>query len=123
MKQRTEELKKSDIVEETRDEKDEKSNVVELKLLTGGKGPPGNDWLSGLDDGSVFLTRPSSHQFDKPWMEEYHISARSEQGMVCLYSNLNQEAYIWVDPVRFSRVMELVEVLQHGTSNWTNRDG
>lgn len=122
MNGRTEELKKKDTIQE---ETEEKSNVVPFKLeiLTGGKGPPGNDWLSPLPEGTVFLTRPSDPRFDKPWMEEYHISTRTEQGMVCLHSNLNQEAYIWVDPVRFCRVMELIEVLQHGTGDWPDRDG
>lgn len=123
MNGRTEELKKKDTIQE---ETEEKSNVVPFKLevVTGGKGPPGNDWLSELPDSTIFLTRPSSPQFDKPWGEEYHISNRSESGnWICLYSNLNQEAYIWVESKRFSRVMELAEILRYGTGDWPDRDG
>ena len=117
MNGRTEELKENEITEETQEEKDE-SNVVPFRVITGGKGPPGNDWLSELPDGSIFLTRPSSPQFDKPWGEEYHISNRSASGnWICLYQNLNQEAYIWVETKRFSRMMELAELLRYGTGD------
>ncbi len=84
-----------------------------LSVVTGGKSPPGSNWLSGLKKGSVFLCRPLAHK-DKPFLEEYHIVYQGEKSCK-LYTNLNQEGWFWVDPISFCGLMEKVEVLMEGT--------
>jgi hypothetical protein len=91
---------------------DASSNVVPWvpRVVTGGKGPPTGDWLSDLPDGTRFLCRPKQNQ-PMEVLACYEIIARSNKGIM-LYSDLNESRYFWIDPVLFSRVVELYEVLE-----------
>ena len=81
-----------------------------LRVLTGGKGPPeapSEDWLSKLSLGQWFLCKRKDNKIDVIlFMVKYKFTKN-----VLLYSNLNQEFKVIVDPVEFCKIHELSEVL------------
>jgi hypothetical protein len=94
--------------EEIIKEEEEEATIQPLKVIAGGKKPPGFNWLSGLEVGTVFLTRPYHHS-GKPFLDEYHVSYQEEHATQ-LYTNLNGEGYLWVDPIAFCGTMELIQI-------------
>jgi hypothetical protein len=69
----------------------------------------GDDWLSKLKDGTVFLSkRNNSAQL---FLDEWHVANTFNPGYYLLATNLNQEGFAWVPTAEFSRQMELVTVL------------
>jgi hypothetical protein len=95
------------------EDKEEKSNVLvpwKPRLITGGKGPTGNNWLAQLKVGSVFLVKPkASGGFA---LGQFHLLHRLDKACH-LMDNLStaQETHIWVDPAAFSSQFELVTIL------------
>jgi hypothetical protein len=90
-----------------------RANVVPLRTIIGGKGPPGSDWLSPLPDGTIFLARPIKHQ-GMPFLDMYRIANRSKRGIL-LDTILAKETSFWVDPIVFCRTIELFEILERGS--------
>lgn len=71
--------------------------------------------MSALPKGTIFLCRmrnTNSPEVLNPLLEEYHIiHKRTISTAILLYTNLNREEYIWVDPDRFCWRFELIEVI------------
>lgn len=98
----------------TMQEKEEdtvETNVVPLKLITGGK-PPTDNWLSGLPVRSSFLTRPKESK--GLVIKLYHVVAQRNRGTLLLDNDGPQEVYFWVPTQDFSNQMECFEVLHVG---------
>lgn len=103
-----------DIVGNAEDQEDEVNDRVQQQLyvVTGGKQPPGYNWLSEMEEGTTFLCRPlpiKGHG-KRPFLEEYHV-VHQFQYSTKLMTNLNEEVWIVVDPIGFCAIMELVEVI------------
>ncbi len=84
-------------------------NVLKFAPKTANKEPPGGDWLSSLKEGTIFLCG----LVNAPELQEFHI-IRNINTAVKLYSNINQEAYLWVRPKEFCKLYKLHEILQEG---------
>ena len=85
------------------------------KVIQGGKEPPdtpSNNWLIDLPEGTVFLCKKKYSGF---LLLEFHIIHNTVRATL-LYSNLNKEEYLWVDPSEFCSEFELVSVLFRGIS-------
>jgi hypothetical protein len=99
------------------DQEEEERNirkVPDLQLITGGKGPPNENWIVDLDIGTIFLYRTK----DKLHPNDVGVS-RAEvvhkyNTSTLLHDNLNQEQNYIVNNVLFSRAMKLLEVLERG---------
>lgn len=98
---------------------DEEDNVVSFeeakaRLATDGILPPSKNWLSSLEPGTVFLSRTvnSSQPSVDEWLVVYHSNA----GYTRLSGVIN-ELHIWADPVKWSRTMELLEILGKNTDD------
>jgi hypothetical protein len=99
------------LTEDFEEQKDKNvTNLWTPRVITGGKGPPGHNWLSGMKVGSVFLVKPkSSGGFA---LGQFHMLHKFDKACH-LMDNLtgSQETHIWVDPAIFSQQFELVIVL------------
>lgn len=95
----------------------------QLHVVTGDKEPPGYNWLSELTEYTVFLTRPYKHLVKErgPFLDEYHVVHQGKRSTK-LFTNLNQEGYLVVDPYEFCQRMELVEVVLRGELLEPTRD-
>jgi hypothetical protein len=84
----------------------------QLHVVAGDALPPGYNWLSELSEYTVFLTRPYKHLVKErgPFLDEYHVVHQGKRSTK-LFTNLNQEGYLVVDPYDFCQRMELVEVI------------
>ncbi len=86
-------------------------NVFPLRLLQGGKGGPPSNWLADLKAGDVFVARArASKDVD---YNMYRVVFRSLPQMVFLEWKFPDGKTLdyYVDPERFSRIMELGLVL------------
>lgn len=104
--ERNEELKES--------EKHDSDNVLpfERPVLSHGGDGGGDNWLSSLPEGTVFLSRRKTEQSVQ--LDQWHISVKWTKGAV-LYANIErQDVYMTIDMTRFSKQHELVEVLRKG---------
>lgn len=83
-----------------------------LALLQGGKGTV--NWLSKLPKGTVFLTR----QFNSLGFElvQFQIVEKSDDNVLLIIPNHSglPSTYVWVDPIKFSSLMEQKEILALG---------
>ena len=88
---------------------EEENKVVDLRLVPGGKEPtdPGN-WLSELEEGTVFLIR-DKHTADFN-LGLFHLIKKTDKS-VLLFTNVNTEIYTYVDPRRFCNKYVLHEIL------------
>lgn len=78
----------------------------QLYAVTGDKQPPGYNWLSELEPGTIFYCRPFDYKgFD---LSQFHVIYQGHR-FTMLYRNINGEQYIPVDPVKFCAIMELIE--------------
>lgn len=91
-------------LEELREEKPV-SNVVSLVAVGGGGS--GGPWLRDLDSGACFLARHG----DSAMLHEFWIVAKANRAMKLLAIKGDQETYMWVDPVKFSKEFSCYEVL------------
>lgn len=99
-----------DIPEEDLEEQEEK-RVVPLwkpKLITGGKGPPGHNWLSDLNEGTVFLVE--AKQSASFALGQFHLLHKLDNA-IHLMDNLQTETHIWVNPTKFCSQFNLVTIL------------
>jgi hypothetical protein len=106
-------MKKGDIESVDEQERQEKEGLIvpfKPRLITGGKGPSGQNWLSQLKVGSVFLVKPkASGGFA---LGQFHLLHKLDKACH-LMDNLTsaQETHLWVEPVAFSSQFELVTIL------------
>lgn len=108
-------MKSPQITPDPEENKEETPLIPQLYAVTGGKLPPGFNWLSGLKPGTSFLCRPFPKQGEpkRPFMEEYHVIAQFQHATKIL-TNLNEDIWLVVDPIGFCGIMELVEVILEG---------
>lgn len=106
----------------------EEENVLQLKLLPGGK--DGN-WLWNLNYSAVFLCRPKAQKMKNQFgavidveehnLMELHVDDKEPRGLcVCLFTNLNEENYTWVDSRLFSERFDLVCIRFEGFKDGTS---
>lgn len=100
------------------EDKEEKL-VHQLYAVTGDKEPPGYNWLSDMEEGTIFICRP--FKVKGPFMEEYHVAAQGLR-FTKLYTNLNQEQLFVVDPLKFCAIMEHVETIFPKTNKEEERE-
>jgi hypothetical protein len=101
----------TDRILEDEEQKDEDRLLLppKLKLLTGGKGPPGHDWLMDLDKGSVFLARPKDHKGFE--LTQYRLRFKFTKTALIRAYLPEREFSFYVDTKRFSTDMDLVELV------------
>lgn len=82
------------------EEKEEKDNIVSLKLIQGGKEPPstGSDWLSALEVGTVFFVQSKTNPMDFN-LGLFRVSKKEERVIMLQSPMLPKEIY--VNPIRF----------------------
>ena len=97
----------------------ENDNIIPFErahLLTGGKGPPNDTWLTKIEPGTTILVqkRPFQGQPREALCMEYTVVRHEEDTelktkVTLLYSDLNPpEMYIWVNSLEFSKITDLV---------------
>lgn len=89
------------------------SSIPNLKLLAGGKGPPGYNWLSEMTKGTVFLCRFAKEP-DNPLLLQYHIEHKWDRAIALMSNFTGKEEHSIVDPIRFCKHMEWYETLLEG---------
>lgn len=91
----------------------ERNNVVDLKLITGGKEPPDElgPWLKGLERGTHFLFRAKNKQGLSDIGINRAVVVFHYESCTLLFDNLNANVYFIVDTNGFSNAMRLVQVI------------
>lgn len=109
-------------------QEEENNTVVELRTVQGGKTPPptgggykgpGQDWLSPLEIGTIFLCGERSPEFNLGQFQLVHKEPREpepitgkERTPACLLiSNLNGPIKTFVDPDKFCQRYNLFAVM------------
>jgi hypothetical protein len=94
----------------------EKVNELALRIVPGGKDGSGN-WLIGLKEGTVFLTRPvktDNKNILSFELLQFHIKMKWKRA-VWLHRNFpHANEDIFVDSIIFSQQFELIEIQQDG---------
>jgi hypothetical protein len=97
--------------------KDNLINFEERKIaLKPEGGGTSRDWLSGLKKGDRFIC--ADNRTENPYAGEFwvvHKEVNETTGEVVgvnLYTNLNQEAFLWAIPSRFTKQWRLIKVLE-----------
>lgn len=105
-------------LKEEEPKEEDKSNVVPLRLLTGGKEPPGSsskDWLTPLTENTSFLVQRINNKTGLEFeLLEYRIVFKAERSIALSLTYNHEIADIWVDPKLFCKLHTLVEVLEVG---------
>lgn len=98
-----------DITENTPPAVEEKSNVVPLTVIGGGKGGD-HPWLLDRPVGSNFLCKSNKSEVD---LFEYWILGKtlSNRSFKIVLVKQDAEVHYWVDPIEFSKVMHLHEII------------
>lgn len=94
-------------------EEAEKTTKWKPRVIQGGKEPPEpptNNWLKGLKLGDRVLVRPRSWQHQTELLE-CRVFEKSEQATKLMIYFPQQAIVSWEDNLRFSKVFELVEVI------------
>jgi len=103
---------------EEEEKKFEETNILPFNRPATGIKEPTDNWLIGLALHTCFVCRPkgpTSHSILD--LVEYHVTFKTDKGAVRLLSNQNEEKIFWVDSARFSRQMELFEILGVATDD------
>ena len=95
------------------------NNVVDLKERAGRKLPPsGGDWLSELDEGTVFLCRPKQsikkpgeQEVPVPFLREFTVFRKVGKA-IQLSIGMEHEELAWTDPQIFCNMMDLFQVIE-----------
>lgn len=100
-----------------KDLREEEVKFVEppqLKLITGGKGPPTGDgsWLSELELGAVFLGQDDRDHSKWALAMFQKMKVSPNTLAVLLASDVFPEKYMWVNPTRFSKAFRKVDILE-----------
>lgn len=100
----------------TRDDENETDAqaIPNLSVLTGGKGPPGFDWLSKFKEGSTLLVKPRAGGEQPSWhLRELTILFCADNSRWVELVNHGQEGIkIWIDPKDFCMVHTLHEIIE-----------
>jgi hypothetical protein len=90
----------------------EKKNVTHLwtpRVVTGGKGPTGSNWLAQLREGTVFLVKPKqSGGFAEG---QFHVIHNLDTDIHLMDNMGHQEVHMWVDSSAFSSQFDLRRIL------------
>lgn len=80
--------------------------------LVGGTDGPDENWLGIMEVGTAFVARKKGDDPKNPFLNQYEVGFKKET-CTLLFVNMpdNSTARPWVDNLRFSRAMELVEIL------------
>lgn len=94
-------------------EEEKEFKRVDLKVITGGKGPSddGNNWLAELPAGAQFLFRPRQRSGATDFGVQRAGIVHHYKDTTLLYDNLNQELQFIVVDRDFSTSMRCVEVI------------
>lgn len=92
---------------------EQKANVIPLQLLTGGKEPTDN-WLTKIKEGSLFVCKRKTQRGEVQLFLDEWCLVNNRTKTYLLSTNLNQEAFVRVNPLEFSRYNDLVEVIEEG---------
>lgn len=100
-----------------KDEEEKDNSPMTLKLITGGKGPPSTDgnWFTDMDIGTLFLVQAkarspqSANDFNLGLFKLVGKEGATQRVMVLACASVPEPLY--VDPVRFTNVYNLYEVL------------
>lgn len=100
------------------DVNDENKPLVFPTVITGGKTPTDDNWLITLTPKTKFLCKtkniPATHPLDLVF-EEFTLIVNHANIAVLLLDELNEDTFVWVDPLKFSRSKILIHVLKEGT--------
>lgn len=94
---------------------EEEAKVVPLKVIQGGRPaidglPPVSCWLKDLEQGTVFLAKEK--QYNNYILGCFEIEFKTEKSVKLFHQTVTgQEVHLWVDPVSFSNMHKLFEVL------------
>jgi len=103
---------------EEEEKKFEETNILPFNRTATGIKEPTDNWLIGLDLHTCFICRPKGPSAQGILdLVEYHVTYKTDKGAVRLLSNQNDEKIFWVDSARFSRQMELYEILGVATDD------
>jgi hypothetical protein len=88
-------------------------------VITGGKEPPdgtiiGENWLLGIPERSVFAAIDKNNKGFNA--NEFHIVKKGKRAVLLLVNIQEPEVHFWCDSVKFSRQMELLEILLDGNT-------
>lgn len=95
----------------------EDENVIDLdkertnRLALGYKDPPSGNWLKDLTEGTIFLVRRKNAGADFA-LGYFMVVDKTEKSVILQEKSSPQS--LPVDPIRFTNVFELFEVLQDG---------
>lgn len=98
--------------------KDAKKNVVDFRVVPGGKDPDDPDWLSHLSVGAVFLTRRKP-KFSEPrdiGAVQFEVFFKAGRCTRLVDNSGKQLVEQWVVNRDFSMTMELLELLSDGSN-------
>jgi len=102
------------------------TNILPFQVQPGGKEPPSDFWLECLDVGTVFLSREKSQlrQFVLGEFCVYNKLSREDGGAMLLLVNEQGRppAPLWVDPRRFSNIMEKIAIIRTNAFQETEDD-
>ena len=102
--------------EETEEEED-RHNVTELKLITGGKGTyDETNWLGSLKKGTIFTTK-TKRDHRNFMVLQLQIHNKTDKTTI-LYENLMDKLFGRVENVRFCNEFDLVEILWEPEGDW-----
>jgi len=91
------------------------NNVVPFKpeVITGGKGPPGTNWLIHLKRDCLFLAKKIDSK--EPDLNLYLVRSKLKRSVWLTWSTPDdRQIDIWVDAQRFSDQWEFVELVNEG---------
>lgn len=89
-----------------------KAEHKQLMVIEGGKGPVSPNWLRDMEVGSVFNCRPKDNPTFQ--VEVFQIEAHADKtSKLGFYGATGMPGDMWVDSLRFSGKMELVDILGH----------
>lgn len=99
-----------------KEEETETSNVLslhpELSIITGGRPPDGSDYLSKFPVGTIFLVKPNTRNYDKPFLACWQVYQQLPKSTFIGTSMTNgQEETAWVIPEVFCKAMLLHEII------------
>lgn len=110
-------MKKTLILPETIDKQETETSKVlplrpELSIITGGRQPPSTDYLSKFPVGTIFLVKPNTSNYDKPFLACWQVYQQLPKSTFIGTSISNgQEETAWVIPEVFCKAMLLHEII------------
>lgn len=88
-------------------ELEEKKSIIPFVVIGGGKGGD-YPWLLDRPVGSNFLCKSNKSEID---LFEYWVVSKGERAVKVVLVKQDGESSHWVDPIEFSKVMFLYEII------------